>query len=288
MNKSKNDPTSKNTTESLKLEVSSIGLMINYKTSPVVNSKVQTVEVNRNSKPLKARAMTTNQIKSGPVFEVKGENLKNQVYKRNNSISSESSGIHVNDLTAISHKTLLPKINNSRNLNDYHEANEDRRNSAKSAFDAFSIALVGTKPYQMSRVQQNNAEINSLNGYHSSPPLLNMASNDGDYFSNQSDLVSGYGDQNRKIDSLVTQKQIFFKNNDNSVSRMLNAHKMGLRIHHPKTKLSSLSSKNQNVGEINSFQIVAVPAIRPDEYLNSNDQYLSYYDENDDNENHLE
>ena len=96
----KND--AKNSTDSLNLEISSIGLMINYKNGPVIYSKNNNGDTflaqNINSKPPRPRLITTNVInKNGPILEIKGQNVVTNNHKRHNSISSEPG--HVENVT---------------------------------------------------------------------------------------------------------------------------------------------------------------------------------------------
>ena len=307
--------------------------MINYKTSPViVNASKNNLAiagdplVHRNSKPPKNRAVTTNQIKNGPVFEIKGQNVAaNYVHKRHNSVSSNSGSNYLNDSSSClnNQRILLPKINSKKSdigIEDENELNERQGNSVKSAFDAFSISgIVGTKPYQMSRLQNNN-ELNTVSGLNSinnnlpSPQFFNafngISSNESDNFLNEThnESINSYisEEENRlkqleNYSSLLSRNQILLFqngiendiNNNNNNNKLQNSRKLGLRIHHPKTKLTSLNRKNEkkilldNHSEsLNSLQLVAVPAIKHEEILNYGDQCLNYYPTSESDENY--
>ena len=311
--------------------------MINYKNSPVVvntknnsiiNSEMNSI-VHRNSKPPKNRAATTNQIKSGPVFEIKGQNLAtNYVHRRHNSVSSDSGNNYLNENNnsnnRINQKLFLPKITSKKSdvgVENAHELNESRKKSANSAFDAFSVAgIVGTKPYQMSKLQTNDLNslvsgYNILNSDSNSPSFLNIINglssnqpeNNSLNPSQNDEMISFLSEEDKMINnkqleqytSLLAKNQIllFKAENESGInnSKFQNARKLGLRIHHPKTKLTSLNRKNENKlnlnenkGEsLNSLQLVAVPVVmKPEEYLNSNDHVLHYYQTSDSDENY--
>jgi hypothetical protein len=297
--------------------------MINYKTTPVVVNATKnnlTVDgdalIHRNFKPPKNRAATTNQIKNEPLFEIKGQNLaSNYVHKRQNSVSSESRNNLLNDNNSslTNQRILLPKIISKKSdseIKDEIDLNENRKNSVKSAFDAFNMAeVIGTKPYQMSRTQNNN-ESNAFNENNltinniTSPPVFKgISSKEHNNFLNHThnESINSYisEEENRlkqleNYSSLLTKNQILlFQNTNENDKKLQNSRKLSLRIHHPQTKMANLIRKNEKTKTLKnktenfeSLQLVAVSAIKPDEYQkNYENQCLNYYPTSESDEN---
>jgi hypothetical protein len=169
--------------------------------------------------------------------------------------------------------------------------------------------VIGTKPYQMSRTQNNN-ESNAFNENNltinniTSPPVFKgISSKEHNNFLNHThnESINSYisEEENRlkqleNYSSLLTKNQILlFQNTNENDKKLQNSRKLSLRIHHPQTKMANLIRKNEKTKTLKnktenfeSLQLVAVSAIKPDEYQkNYENQCLNYYPTSESDEN---